>query len=47
MQDKRMTPILKLEGSMGPIELIIYHIDDLKMNKSKASIEETEKLITS
>jgi hypothetical protein len=41
-----MTPILKLEGSMGPIELLIYHIDDLKMNKSKASIEETEKLIT-
>jgi hypothetical protein len=32
---------------MGPIELLIYHIDDLKMNKSKASIEETEKLITS
>jgi hypothetical protein len=47
MQYKRMTPILKLEGSMGPIELLIYHIDDLKMNKSKASIEETEKLITS
>ena len=42
-----MTPILKLEGSMGPIELLIYHIDDLKMNKSKSSIEENEKLITS
>jgi hypothetical protein len=38
--------VLKLEGSMGPIELLIYHIDDLKLNKSKASIEETEKLIT-
>jgi hypothetical protein len=45
MQDKRMTPILKLEGSMGPIELLIYHIDDLKINKLKASIEETEKLL--
>jgi hypothetical protein len=45
MQDKRITPILKLEGSMGPIELLIYHIDDLKINKLKASIEETEKLL--
>ena len=31
---------------MGPIELLIYHIDDLKINKLKASIEETEKLVT-
>ena len=31
---------------MGPIELLIYHIDDLKINKLKASIEETEKLAT-
>jgi hypothetical protein len=30
---------------MGPIELLIYHIDDLKINKLKASIEETERLI--
>jgi hypothetical protein len=30
---------------MGPIELLIYHIDDLKNNKSKASIEETEMLL--
>jgi hypothetical protein len=47
MQDKKIIPILKLEGSMGPIELLIYHVDDLKMNKLKASIEETEKLVTS
>jgi len=46
MQDKKIIPILKLEGSMGPIELLIYHVDDLKINKSKASIEETEKLVT-
>jgi hypothetical protein len=45
MQDKRMTPILKLEGSMGPIELLIYHIDDLKLNKSKASIKDIENLL--
>ena len=45
MQDKKMIPILTLEGSMGPIELFIYHIDDLKINKTKASIEETEKLL--
>jgi hypothetical protein len=45
MQDKRITPILMLEGSMGPIELLIYHIDDLKLNKTKASIQETEALI--
>jgi hypothetical protein len=31
---------------MGPIELLIYHVDDLKINKVKASIEDTEKLIT-
>jgi len=31
---------------MGPIELLIFHIDDLKINKLKASIEETKKLVT-
>jgi hypothetical protein len=46
MQDKKIIPILKLEGSMGPIELLIYHIDDLKINKSKSSIEEVERLIS-
>ena len=46
MQDKKIIPVLTLEGSMGPIELLIYHIDDLKINKLKASIEETERLIT-
>ena len=45
MQDKKIIPVLTLEGSMGPIELLIYHIDDLKINKSKASIEETEMLL--
>jgi hypothetical protein len=45
MQDKKITPILKLEGSMGPIELLIYHIDDLKINKSKGAIIEIEKLL--
>jgi len=30
---------------MGPIELLIYHVDDLKINKVKASIEETEMLL--
>ena len=45
VQDKKMIPVLTLEGSMGPIELLIYHIDDLKINKSKASIEETEELL--
>jgi hypothetical protein len=46
MQDKKVIPVLTLEGSVGPIELLIYHIDDLKINKLKASIEETERLIT-
>ena len=46
MQNKKIIPVLTLEGSMGPIELLIYHIDDLKINKLKASIEETEKLVT-
>jgi hypothetical protein len=45
MQDKKIIPVLTLEGSMGPIELFIYHVDDLKINKSKASIEETEALL--
>ena len=40
-----MIPVLVLEGSMGPIELLIYHIDDLKTNKSNASIEKIERLI--
>jgi hypothetical protein len=31
---------------MGPIELLIYHVDDLKINKLKASIEENERLVT-
>lgn len=46
MQDKKITPVLTLEGSLGPIELLIYHTDDLKINKLKASIEDTEKLLT-
>jgi hypothetical protein len=45
MQDKKITPILKLEGSMGPIELLIYHIDDLKINKLKGSIEQLVKIL--
>ena len=45
MQDKKIIPVLTLEGSMGPIELLIYHVDDLKINKVKASIEETEILL--
>ena len=45
MQDKKIIPVLTLEGSMGPIELLIFHTDDLKINKSKASIEETEILL--
>ena len=45
MQDKKIIPVLTLEGLMGPIELLIYHIDDLKINKLKASIEETEMLL--
>ena len=45
MQDKKIIPVLTLEGSMGPIELLIYHIDDLKINKLKASIEETKMLL--
>ena len=46
MQDKKIIPVLTLEGSIGPIELLIYHTDDLKINKLKASIEETERLVT-
>jgi hypothetical protein len=30
---------------MGPIELLIYHIDDIKINKSNASIEKIGRLI--
>jgi hypothetical protein len=46
MQDKKIIPVLTLEGSMGPIELLIYHVDDLKINKSKASINEIQELIS-
>jgi hypothetical protein len=45
MQDKKIIQVLTLEGSMGPVELFIYHIDDLKLNKSNASIEKIERLI--
>jgi len=45
LQGKKIIPVLMLEGSTGPIELLIYHVDDLKINKSKASIEETEDLL--
>jgi hypothetical protein len=45
MQDKKIIPILKLEGSMGPIELLLYHIDDLKINKTKGSIKDIEDLL--
>jgi hypothetical protein len=45
VQDKKVIPVLTLEGSMGPIELLIYHIDDLKINKSKASIGDIEDLL--
>jgi hypothetical protein len=43
MQDKKNTPVLTLEGSLGPIELLIYHIDDLKINKTnKININQLE-----
>ena len=45
MHDKKITPVLILEGSMGPIELLIYHVDDLKNNKIKTSISQIEELI--
>jgi hypothetical protein len=45
MKDKKITPVLTLEGSLGPIELLIYHVDDLKINKIKASIEDIEDLL--
>jgi len=44
IHDKRYIIVFILEGSIGPIELLIYHIDDLKLNKSKASINELERL---
>jgi hypothetical protein len=45
MQDKKIIPILTIEGSMGPIEILIYHFDDLKINKVKASIKYIEDLL--
>jgi hypothetical protein len=47
MKDKKKIPILILEGSMGPIELLIYHVDDLKINKLRGSIAEINDLIVS
>ena len=47
MQNKKIIPVLTLEGSMGPIELLIYHVDDLKKINQKTLITETEKLIFS
>jgi len=45
MQDKKIIPVFTLEGSMGPIELLIYHVDDLKLNKYNASIQKLEGMI--
>jgi hypothetical protein len=45
MQDKKFIQVLTLEGSMGPIEILIYHIDDLKINKPKGAIIEIENII--
>jgi hypothetical protein len=46
MQDKQIIPVLKLEGSMGTIELLIYHIDDLKINKTnKMNINQLEQFL--
>jgi hypothetical protein len=46
MQDKKITPVLTLEGSLGPIELLIYHIDDLKINKTnKININQLEQFL--
>ena len=46
MQNKKMIPVLTLEGSLGPIELLIYHIDDMKIYKTKGSILEIERIIS-
>jgi hypothetical protein len=46
MQDKKIIPVLTLEGSIGPIELFIYHIDDLKINKPKGATIEIENFIS-
>jgi hypothetical protein len=45
MQDKKIIPILIVEGSLGSIELLIYHIDDLKINKPKGSILEVKNIL--
>jgi hypothetical protein len=45
MQDKKILPIFIIEGALGPIELVIYHVDDIKINKSKKSIKEMEMII--
>ena len=46
MQDKKNIPVLKLEGSMGPIELLIYHTDDLKIiNTNKINMIQLEQIL--
>jgi len=46
MQDKKMIPVLTLEGSMGPIELFIYHTDDLKIiNTNKMNVIQLEQIL--
>jgi hypothetical protein len=45
MQDKKIIPVFTLEGSMGPIELLIFLVDDLKLNKYNASIQKLEGMI--
>ena len=44
IQEEKNVPVFTLEGSMGPIELLIYRFNDLKKNKLKASIDEIEML---
>jgi len=47
MQNKQIIPVLTLEGSMGPIELLVYHIDDLKINKTnKININQLKQFIS-
>ena len=45
MQDKKIIPILILEGLNAPIKLFIYDIEDLKKNSQRGSIQQVKKLL--
>lgn len=45
MQIKKLTPVLTFEGSLGPIKLLIFQLNDIKKNSLQANLKQIKDLM--